>query len=141
MTARILSALGFEGAVVSMTFCSDPEIRVLNRGHRGLDRATDVLSFPQEHMSEGAFVKGSPASAGWLKNRGHSNPPLELGDIVISRDTLKRQAAEYGVTEDEELARLLIHGILHLLGWDHQKAAERKRMRGLEDELLTSFTD
>ena len=141
MTARILSALGFKGAVVSMTFCSDREIRDLNREHRGLDRATDVLSSPQEHMREGVFIRDSPAPAQWQKGRKGPNPPLELGDIVISRDTLRRQAAVYGVTEDEELARLLVHGILHLLGWDHQEAADRKRMRKLEGELLTSFPE
>jgi probable rRNA maturation factor len=134
MTRRILSASGFEGALVSVTVCNDPEIRALNRDFRKLDRATDVLSFPQERMCEGAFLRAPKASRG----KG-SGPPLALGDVVVSAQTVRRNAARFGVGFEEELARALIHGVLHLLGWDHMEAGARRRMRKREAELLRLF--
>ena len=139
-----------------MTVCDDARIRVLNRTHRGIDRATDVLAFPQEHMREGRFLRRSPAADAWLagkrqeaeggrrkKTPGPTSasrlPPsasLELGDVVVSRDAVRRQAREYGVCEVEELTRLLVHGVLHLLGWDHERPGERGRMRKLENRLV-----
>lgn len=166
MTTRISDALGFEGARVSLTICDDAEIRTLNRIHRRIDRATDVLAFPQEHMREGRFLRLSPAARAWLTTHDSrlttdGQPPatgdrqstravrqpgksairlsLELGDVVISRDAVRRQAAAYDVSEAEEWTRLLVHGILHLLGWDHEKPAERKRMRATEDRLVRTF--
>lgn len=86
-------------------------MRALNRLHRGVDRTTDVLSFPQ--------FDGSPFPPG---------AELMLGDIVINLHKTGRQAKEYGVSFNEELKRLLIHGLLHLLGYDHEQGekAERK---------------
>lgn len=132
-----------------MTVCGDARIRSLNRQHRGLDRATDVLAFPQEHLREGRFARRSPAADAWLaRKRGgavrgprasHPGPgtlALDLGDVVISRDAVARQARQYGVSEAEERARLIVHGVLHLLGWDHVKPGERARMRRLENRLV-----
>ncbi len=104
---------------VSVLFVNDAGMRRLNHLYRGIDRTTDVLSFPL--ISE--------------------KPPLHarhllLGDIVISLPQAKRQAEEYGTTFDRELARLLIHGLLHLLGHDHEKSSYRaSKMRRLEAEL------
>lgn len=129
--------MGFEGAQVTVTVCGDARIRTLNRLHRGLDRATDVLAFPQEHLREGCFVRRSPAADAWRARRGAGGAPrLELGDVVISRDAVARQARQYGVSEAQERARLIVHGVLHLLGWDHQKPGERARMRRLENRLI-----
>ena len=157
-TTRILSALGFEGARVHVTVCGDERIRALNKAHRGLDRATDVLAFPQEHLREGRFVRRSPAADAWRarkrkrcgvrgagcemrQERRAMNPAprtleLDLGDVVISRDAVARQAREYRVSEAEEWTRLIVHGVLHLLGWDHARPGERARMRGLENRLV-----
>ncbi|MCA9810526.1 MAG: rRNA maturation RNase YbeY, partial [Candidatus Dadabacteria bacterium] len=99
---------------LSVTFIGDAEMRGLNKSWRGIDRATDVLSFPQD---------------------GEGPVPL-LGDIVISLDTTRRHAVRYGNTFHEEIKKLVVHGILHLLGHDHKKKKEKEVMRGLEEELL-----
>jgi rRNA maturation RNase YbeY len=126
--------LGIEGARVSVTVCGDARIRALNRAHPGLDRATDALAFPQEPQREGRFVRRSPAADAW--RAGGGGPQLDLGDVVVSRDAVARQAREDGGGRREELARLLVHGVLHLLGWDHETPGERARMRRLENRLV-----
>lgn len=90
----------------------------LNRRFRSVDSTTDVLSFPlEENIGQG--FEG------------------ELGDIVISGPRAERQAAEYGASVHDEIMRLLIHGLLHLLGYDHETGPqERKRMKKKEKELL-----
>jgi probable rRNA maturation factor len=135
-TTRILSALGFDGAVVEVAVCDDPAIRILNRVHRRIDRATDVLSFPQEEMREGVFVSKSPAARSWAAGGPAAGPPFTLGDVVISAESVERQAAVYGVSFSSEFDRVLLHGVLHLLGWDHMKPGERVRMRAFEEMLL-----
>lgn len=110
---------------VSVVFVNDRAMRELNRVWRSKDKTTDVLSFPQEDDV-------------WsLAGRDADLPPLELGDIVISMPQAARQAAEYGVTLSEELARLLVHGVVHLLGYDHERsAADARAMRSLEAAIL-----
>lgn len=107
--ARQLLAATGTGAALSLWLVGDETMRALNREHRGKDRATDVLSFR---------IGGEI-----------------LGDVVISVDTAKRQAVEYGAPLQREVERLLIHGILHLLGHDHVRAGERKRMLAEERRL------
>lgn len=104
---------------LSITFIRDAEMRELNRSWRGIDRATDVLSFPQDA----------------------DGPVPLLGDIVISVDTTRRHAVRYGNTFHEEIKKLIVHGILHLLGHDHKKKKEKELMRSLEDELLKQVKD
>lgn len=100
------------GGELSIVVTTDREIRKLNRQWRGKDEATDVLSFEQD-------------------------PKLGLlGDVVISLDTARRQAREGGRPLSEELERLLAHGVLHLLGHDHQKPAEARKMAKAEAALL-----
>jgi len=95
-------------------------MKLLNRQYRGIDRATDVLSFPQTENRTQNFV---------------------LGDIVINLPRAKRQAAEQGITLNEELKRLMIHGLLHLIGYDHEKSRYQKnKMRSKERELLEVLT-
>jgi len=88
-------------------------MREFNRDYRGIDRTTDVLSFPQ---SEGPDF-------------------TILGDILISIETAERHSKSYGVTLHEELKKLIIHGILHLIGHDHKKKKETELMREKESEL------
>jgi probable rRNA maturation factor len=110
---RLLRGLGREDAELSLLLVSDREMRALNRRWRGRDRPTDVLSFPQDDA------------------RG----PL-LGDVVISIDTARRQAAEQRTTVGREAGRLLIHGLLHLLGYDHERSVtEARRMQRRERAL------
>lgn len=115
----MLAAMGCTGVEISILLTDDEEIRGLNRGYRKKDKATDVLSFP---MREGDF--------------GNLNPDI-LGDVVISLDTASMQAEERGETLEEEINFLLAHGILHLLGFEHEgSAAEARLMQTKERELL-----
>ena len=103
----ILLFLGCENRELSVLLANDRKIRTLNKQYRGQDRATDVLSFSQNDEEE------------------ESKPSYHLmGDVVISAVTAKRQAAEHGLTLEEEIVLLLIHGILHLLGFDHERSNE-----------------
>ncbi|MBT5985782.1 MAG: rRNA maturation RNase YbeY [Nitrospina sp.] len=103
----ILRVLGCENQELSVLLADDRKIRTLNKQYRGQDRATDVLSFSQNDEEE------------------ESKPSYHLmGDVVISAVTAKRQAAEHGLTLEEEIVLLLIHGILHLLGFDHERSNE-----------------
>ena len=108
---------------VSVVFCDDAYIRQLNRDYRGQDKATDVLSF--------ALDEGEEPDV-------HDGPAQHLlGDIVISLDTAARQAEDYGHTLERELAYLAIHGMLHLLGYDHMDEADQQEMRTEEEYVLT----
>lgn len=119
--AGFLEKLGVEGSELSLSLVTDRAIRRLNRTWRQKDKSTDVLSFPA-----GKLPKGVPG----LK---------PLGDVVISLDTARRQAKERGRGIQEELALYLAHGVLHLLGYDHEKsAAEAKKMALMEEQLLGS---
>lgn len=116
----ILASMGCTSVELSILFMDDEGIRDLNRDYRKKDKPTDVLSFP---MREGEFSE--------------LNPGL-LGDVVISLDTASMQAVENGKTMEEEVTFLLIHGILHLLGFDHeQSAAEARLMQAKENEILS----
>lgn len=128
-TARaLLAAAGRGRTTLSLSLVGDAAIRRLNREYRGKDRATDVLSFPLLDPSRAARAQGS-ANA----------PEALLGDVVISLDAAERQAATYGATLEREVLRLLIHGVLHLLGYDHEGAAERRRMVARERRLAATI--
>ncbi|GAC1658490.1 MAG: hypothetical protein NVS9B12_10980 [Vulcanimicrobiaceae bacterium] len=123
----LLEAVGEKQSARSISFVGDRTIRRLNREHRGKDRATDVLSFP---------LDAGPAAV--AKNT-EPTPERLLGDIVISLDTARRQAADYDATLEAEVSRLLIHGVLHVLGHDHEEAAQRDRMRAEERRLANTI--
>lgn len=109
---------------VSITFTNDETIHVLNRDYRGKDRKTDVLSFASlDGSDEQNFVFSS------------------LGDIVISLDTAKEQSVEYKTTFNEELIRLLTHGVLHLVGFDHEHVSKKDKdeMFCLQDKLIYKY--
>ncbi len=118
----LLTAIDEAGSSISVSFVRDPKIRALNREFRGFDRPTDVLSFP--------LVEPGDAYAGAERL---------LGDIVISVDTAKRQAADYDAPIDREVSRLLIHGVLHLLGHDHVVPGERAVMEAEERRLADAI--
>lgn len=115
----LLRRLELPGAELSVVLCDDAFIRPLNRDYRGKDAPTDVLSFA---MQEGEAVR--------------EDDPV-LGDLVISAETAARQAAERGHPIEAELRVLLVHGLLHLLGYDHERGeAEAAEMRTAESALL-----
>jgi probable rRNA maturation factor len=100
-------------------------MRTLNRQYRGIDRTTDVLSFPQNSAEELKRVNTEVTfSTSMLQTSDRIFP---LGDIVINLHKAETQAAEYGLTLNEELKRLLIHGLLHLTGYDHEKGGYAER--------------
>ncbi len=102
---------------LSLSLVRDSTIRVLKRDYFGIDAPTDVLSFP----------------AGDFPGPG----PKPLGDIVISLDTARRAARDFGTSLEHELALYLAHGLLHLLGYDHTTPRQARRMERLEQQLLT----
>ena len=113
---RALEVFGLNKVELSVVLVSDAQIRRLNKLYRNKDKPTDVLSFPIGEKVEG-----------WLI----------LGDIVISVDTAKRQAQELGYSLEEELKRLLVHGLVHLLGYDHELGGEEeKKFFELEEFVL-----
>ena len=110
---------------VSVMLVGDEEMSGYNRRFMGKDGTTDVLSFPIESL-----VAGRPPTAA-----GDGPPPL-LGDVVLDPSHIRRQADSLGVDYDDELALLMVHGLLHLLGYDHEADDDADRMETRERELL-----
>jgi probable rRNA maturation factor len=108
---------------VTLLLTGDPTLRRLNRAYRGPDRPTDVLSFSQ--------LEGTPLASTLGGTR-------TLGDVAISIERAQRQATEYGHSLDRELGYLFVHGMLHLLGYDHEDEADREAMRAAEERALAT---
>jgi probable rRNA maturation factor len=119
-----LETLGRSEAVVDVTLVDEATIQNLNRDYRGIDAVTDVLSFAQEEASE---------EPGYI--HGEDEPAL-LGDIVICVKRALSQAEEYGHSTRRELGYLAIHGLLHLVGYDHDTPEKQQIMREQEESLL-----
>jgi len=114
----ILKSFGIDNAELSITFATDSEIKALNKIYRHRAAPTDVLSFS---MREGKRI---------------ARDSDILGDIVISVDRARAQAKTFGTSFKEEMKLYIIHGVLHLLGYDDEEPAARKKMRRKEQELL-----
>jgi len=112
--------LGVRRGELSLALLDDPSIRALNRLWRKKDAVTDVLSFPAGEMP------------------GAISARKLLGDVAISLDTARARAHRGRITVQQELRRYLVHGILHLLGYDHRQSVEAKMMAALERKLLGS---
>lgn len=112
-------------AEVSVVFADDAYIHELNRDYRGKDTPTDVLSFALNEGDEPDIIGGPEETL--------------LGDIIISLDTAARQAEEFGHTLERELAYLTVHGMLHLLGFDHETEEEKTVMRQKEEQVLSQL--
>jgi probable rRNA maturation factor len=106
------------GGGVSLCLADDAALRALNLRWRGLDKPTNVLSFPAARL-------------------GHGGDPTALGDIALAYETLAREAEELGVSLADHYRHLLAHGFLHLIGYDHETDAEAERMEALETRILT----
>lgn len=109
--------------IISVSFVDNEFIHKMNKEYRNIDRPTDVISF--------AFLDNEDREAIYK-----SKEPVVLGDIYISIDKAKEQANEYGHSLDRELKFLFVHGLLHLLGYDHMKEEDEKIMFRLQDEIL-----
>jgi probable rRNA maturation factor len=119
----LLELLGKSDCELEVSIVGDEEMRDLNRDYRGKDGPTDVLSFSQ--------LEGEPLAGA---------DGVHVGDVVISLDTARRQAADGDWTLAEELNRLLVHGLLHLLGYDHETGAEDAAlMHGEEARLVAGL--
>jgi probable rRNA maturation factor len=137
---RLLAEIGERGTSVSLTFVRDPEMCELNRAHRGKDAPTDVLSFPL--YPPDAFERDGatrPRPRDVLRHAQDDEAERMLGDIVVSVDTARRQAAEYDAPLAREVQRLLIHAVLHLAGHDHLEAGERAVMEAEERRLADAI--
>lgn len=124
-------------ADVSLLLTDDERIRDLNHTARGIDRSTDVLSFPM--LSYEAPGRFEFSEAEIMACADPETGAVLLGDIVISVDHLKAQAKEYGHSEKREYAFLIVHSMLHLLGYDHMEEAERLQMEERQKELLNEL--
>jgi rRNA maturation RNase YbeY len=147
-----LEVLDLAHSELSLLVCDDPTIQRLNRDFRHQDKPTDVLSFPQVSAKEQAARHGRAACSsanhagsmvGRAKPRAMSEaslfPPL-LGDVVISLPTARRQARALGLSPRARLRTLMIHGLLHLLGYDHERSAtEARRMFAREREIAAAL--
>ena len=111
------------GVELSLVLASDAQVRALNRDYRGLDKPTNVLAFP--NMEAGCGGPGAERQA-----------PRLLGDIVVARETLLHEARDQGKRPQDHLAHLVVHGVLHLLGYDHQDVREATEMEGREIRIL-----
>jgi probable rRNA maturation factor len=117
-----LLAEGLGDGQLGIVVADDDTVRELNRTYAHEDAPTDVLSFP---LQEGEEFPQVPRI------------PRPLGEVVISLPTAQRQAQEGGRTLQQEVAHLLVHGILHLLGYDHSQPQDERIMRAREEEILT----
>lgn len=130
--AGSLPGLDLAGWELGLTMTDDPGIRALNREYRGIDRATDVLSFPLDRPPLTRSLPGRPVP-------DRPVPGGLLGDIVLSGDTLLRDAGRHGRTPADHLTHLVVHGMLHLLGYDHRTRADAARMESLEVAILAGL--
>ena len=115
--ALVRSTLGRvvdEATEVSVLLTDDAHIQILNQNYRGQDKPTNVLSFPQEE-------------------------PALLGDIIIAHETIAREAVEQGKSFEHHFTHMLVHGCLHLMGYDHETDAEAEEMEALEVEILAGM--
>ena len=129
-----LLELGEEGFLISVLGCDDARIAVLNADFRGKPQPTNVLSLPSEER--GAEEDGGAPDR---PEPGDADDPEELGDIAIAWETCGREAAEQGIPLKDHVTHLVIHGILHLLGYDHVREADAALMEGLEVRILATM--
>lgn len=122
-----LHKLGAEEFSVHVSLCGLRKIRTLNRDYRGKDKTTDVLSFPMNDNLR--------------DQRERLFEICELGDIIICAPIMQKQAREFSLMDEEEFFHLLVHGFLHLCGYDHElSTGEEKLMEGLEKKLIKSIS-
>ncbi len=121
---------------VSVRLCSDEDILEINRRYRDIGRSTDVLSFPAVSYPAGKTAGSCP---GLLRAEyDDESCSCFLGDIVISVPHIYAQAEEYGHPPLREASYLLVHGLCHLMGYDHMEEHDKRKMRALEERILSS---
>ncbi|MDP3341234.1 rRNA maturation RNase YbeY [Frigidibacter sp.] len=133
--AATLAHLGLEPSEfeISLMGCDDARIAVLNADFRGKPAATNVLSWPSEERG------AEPEGAAPELPEGDADMPEELGDIAIAWETCEREAAEAGKPMAEHVTHLVVHAVLHLLGYDHERDADASLMEGTEIAILAEL--
>jgi probable rRNA maturation factor len=126
-------------AEVSLLFVDEEAMAELNRRFLGGDGPTDVLAFPIDDDHEPAGRKPDEGGRGPGAVAEPTDPPVVLGDVVVCPEVARRQAREQAHDLDDELALLVVHGVLHLLDYDHAEAVDAERMQRRERELLDHF--
>lgn len=121
-----------ENTEVSISFVNDDTIAALNEQYRGKTGPTDVLSFECDGLDDDMLL---------VEDDKFEQPTIELGDIVIAPDVALRQTEEFGTTIEEELSLLIVHGLLHLCGYDHIVEEEAQEMEALEKEILSAWAE
>lgn len=123
---------------ISLVFVNDRRMRILNRCHRGIDRSTDVLSFPQYAVEDIRSLIHTKR----CRRDVHAPCAIPLGDIVINLHRVYREAGERRMKMDQELTKLLIHGLLHLLGYDHEQGERaREKMERTSRRLFRKLAE
>lgn len=130
VASAALQYMDHAGVEVSILLCRDPYIHQLNRDHRNQDTPTDVLSFSQTEDREGFPL--TPTFPG---------ESTHLGDIVVSVDSVRRNAEEWGIAYRQELRRVVVHGVLHLLGMNHSTNDPDQDMLQLQERLLAAISE
>ncbi len=122
---------------VSIRLCDDEAIHEINREYRGVDRATDVLSFPTVNYPAG--LTAGKADKALRRELDDELNACMLGDLILSVPHVLAQAEEYGHSPERECAYLLVHGLCHLMGYDHIEDEDKRRMRAMEEKILTAI--
>ena len=122
------------GAEACIVLADDALVRSLNRSYRGKDAPTNVLSFPFQEPPGAPSTQGGTSPAA-----GAGTGPRHLGDVVLAAETVGGEAAAQELAPAHHLQHLVVHGLLHLLGFDHETDAEAEVMEGLEVEILASL--
>ena len=123
-----------EPCEIGVTLTNDEGIHAINREQRGVDRPTDVLSFPMFELTPGELPED------WSEYRDPATHKVPLGDMAISLERAKAQAAEFGHSAEREVGYLTIHSVLHLLGYDHvDEGPMKKQMRAAEEAILAEI--
>jgi len=119
---------------VSVSFVTDDEIRKLNLEYREKDSATDVLSFPMNDFESGKYLKDYDYEE-LIDLENPETKMIQVGDIVVSLETIERQAKEYNNEFEKELSLMVIHSMLHLMGYDHIEKEEEKIMFDKQEKI------
>ena len=120
---------------VAIEFVYDEQIRELNKQTRNIDAVTDVLSFPN---LEGVYGK-TINKYNFPDDVNPENGKVDIGDVVINLDRAREQANAFGHSVNREISYLMVHGLLHLMGYDHEDPLDERLMRGQEEEILAKF--
>ena len=125
MLDHIAARLSLNPARVSLFLCDDEDLRAMNKIYRGVDKATNVLSFPAD--DDLRLAGDMPADE------------VTIGDIAIAAETVKRESSKAGIAAGDHLLHLFTHGVLHLLGYDHEEDSHAAEMEQLEIDLLAKM--